>query len=140
MGGVSDAQWGLELSLHISRTRSIGLEEVRAEVRQLDEKFNNIQSLLLAVMAKLGIPVKSEVGTPSRGVHPCNVDAGKSNSRRIVSPFARSASKKPTSKVVKTGDACDLPIVVSPEIPSGPPKTSLGHEELEHVCHLDGFL
>ena len=137
---ISDVQWGLGLSPHVSRTRSVRLDDVRVEVRQFNEKFNNIQSSLLAVMAKLGIPVKSEVGTPSRGVHPCSVDAGKSNYRRIVSPLARSASKKPTSKVVKTGDAGDLPIVVSPEIPSGPPKTSLGHEKLEHVCHLDGFL
>ena len=32
-GGVSDAQWGLGLSPHVSRTRSAGLEDVRAEVR-----------------------------------------------------------------------------------------------------------
>jgi hypothetical protein len=57
-GGVSDAQWGLELSPNASRTRSADLEEVRAEVRRLDEKFNFIQSSLLAMMAKLGIPVE----------------------------------------------------------------------------------
>ena len=41
-GKVSDAQWGLGLFPHASRTRTVGLEEIRAEVRQLDEKFNNI--------------------------------------------------------------------------------------------------
>ena len=139
-GGVSDAQWGLGLSCHVSRTRSVGLEEVRTEVRQLDEKFNNIQSSFLAVMAKLGISVEREVGTPSREGHPCSVDAGKSNSRRSVSPLARSASKEPTSKVVEFGGAGDLPIVASPEIPSGSQKACSGHEELEHVCNLGGFL
>lgn len=140
MGGVSDAQWGLELSPHISRTKSVGFEEVRAEVRQLDEKFNNILSLLLAVMAKLGIPVERKVGTPTHGVHPCSVDAIKSNSRRSVSPLARSASKDPASKIVETGGVGDLSIVVSPEIPSASQKAYLKHKELEHVCHLDGFL
>ena len=137
---ISDAQWGLGLFPHVSHTRSVGLEEVRAEVRQLDEKFNNIESSFLAVMAKLGIPVEREVGTPSCGGHPCSVDVGKSNSRKSVSLLARSASKEPTSKVVESSGVGDLPIVVSPEIPSRSQKASSGHEELEHVCNLDGFL
>lgn len=91
-------------------------------------------------MAKLGIPVEKEVGTPSRTLNPCSVDAVKSNSRRSLSPFARSASKEPTSKAVETGGACNLPIVVSPEMPSGSQKVSSGHDELEHVCHLGGLL
>lgn len=70
-------------------------------------------------MAKLGIPVKKEVGTPSRTLNPCNVDAEKYNSRRSVSPLARSVSKEPTSKAVETGGACNLPIVMSPEIAFG---------------------
>ena len=106
----------------------------------MDEKFNNIQRSLLAVMAKRGIPVEREVGTPPHGGHPWSVDAGKSNSRRSVSLLARSASKEPTSKVVESGGAGDLPIVASPEISSRSQKASSGHEELEHVCNLGGFL
>lgn len=105
----------------------------------MDEKFN-IQSSLLAVMAKLGIPVEREVGTPSRGGHTCSIDAVKSNSRSHVSPLARSASKEPTIKAVESGGASDLSIVASPETPSGSHKTSSGHEELEHVCNMGGFL
>ena len=55
---------GLKISPHVSRTRSASLEKVRAKIWQLDEKFNNIQSSFLAVMAKLGIPREREVGTP----------------------------------------------------------------------------
>ena len=86
-------------------------------------------------MAKLGILVEREIGAPSRGVHPCSVDAEKYNSCKSVSPLARSASNEPT-----TGGASDLPIVVSPEVPSGSQKASSGHEELKHVCHLGGLL
>ena len=41
---------------------NVGLEEVKAEGRQLDEKFNTIQSLPNTVMAKLSILV-DRVGT-----------------------------------------------------------------------------
>ena len=117
-GGVSDVQWGLELSAHASRTKNVGLEEVRTDVRQLDEKFNTIQRSIIAVMAKLGIPVKREVGTLLRRGHTCSVDTVKSYSRSPIFPLARSASKKPTSKVIESSGAGDLPIVASPETPS----------------------
>jgi hypothetical protein len=118
-GGVSDAQWGLGLSSNASRTRSADLEEVRAEVRRLDEKFEFVQSLLLAMMAKLEISVEKKVGTPSRGGPTCSIDAAKSNSRGPVSPLTRSALKEPTSKAVQSTCVGDLPIMASPETPSG---------------------
>jgi hypothetical protein len=92
------------------------------------------------MMAKLGILVEKKVGSPSRGVPTCSVDAAKSNSREHVSPLARSVSKEPTSKAVESTDASDLSIVASPETPSGSQKASSDHEKLEHVCHMGGIL
>lgn len=136
-GRISNVQWNLCLSHQASRTRSACLEDVRAEVRQLDEKFNFVQSSLLGVMAKL---VEREEGTPSHGGYTCSVDAAKSNSRGHVCPFSRLASKEPTNKVVNSAGAGDLPIMASTEFPSGSQKASSGHEELAHVCNLDGIL
>jgi hypothetical protein len=92
------------------------------------------------MMAKPGIPVKKEVGTPPRGGPTCSVDAANSNSRGPVSSLARSPSKEPTSKAVESTGAGDLAIVASPETPSGSHKTSSGHEELEHGCNLGEIL
>ena len=74
--GVSDAQYecGFGISPHVSRTGNAGLEEGRAEVRALDEKFNTMQSSLDAVMAKLGITVERMASVPSRGEHLSNVE------------------------------------------------------------------
>lgn len=139
-GGVSDAQWGLGFSPNASRTRSADIEEVRADVRRLDEKFNFVQNSLLAMMAKLGIPVEAEVGTPLPGGPTGSVDATKSNSRGPVSPSARSASKEPTDKAVEHPAAGEPPIVASPETPSGSQKASSGHEEFAQVCNLGTHL
>ena len=121
------------LSPHVSCTNSVGLEEVRAEVRQLDEKFNTIQSLLDVVMAKLSISVKKVATTPSRGEHPSNVEKGKSSSCRSMSPLTRSRSKEPISKVLEFGGVVEKLIVVGAQNPSGSKKASSGHEEHEHV-------
>ena len=137
-GGISDAQWDLGFYPHASHTMSADLEEVRIEVRRLDEKFNFVQSLLLAMMAKLGIPVEKEVGTP--GGPTCSIDATRFNSRGPVSPFARSASKEPTSKAVESTGVGDLPIVANLETPSGSLKVFSGHVELAQVCNLGGIL
>lgn len=139
-GGVSDAAWGLGLSPNGKGTKSADLEEVRAEVRKLDEKFNFFQSSLLAMMAKMGIPVEKEVGSPSRLVPTCSVDVAKSNSRGHVSPLARSASKEPASNAVESIGAGDLPIVARAVTPSGSQAASSGHEELEPVCYLGPVL
>ena len=85
----------------------------------MDEKFNNIQSSLHAVMAKLGIPVERCVGAQSRGGHTCSNDTSKFNYQSHVSPLAWSASKEPTRKAVESDGAGDLPIVASPKTPSG---------------------
>ena len=60
--------------------------------------------------------------------------------RSHIFHVARLASKEPTNKAVEPGGAGDLSIVASPETPSGSQKVSSGHEELEHVCNLGGFL
>ena len=54
--------------------------------------------------------------------HTCSVHAAKSNYRGHVSPLARSASKKPTSKAVESAGAGDLPIVASRKSPPDPRK------------------
>lgn len=110
---------------------------MRAEVRALDEQLNTMQikmqSSLDAVMANLGITVEGMASSPSRGEHPSNDDKGRSNSRRTVSPSARSISNNPVSKLLDFGNVCEKPIVLSTEIPCGSQKTSSGHEEQGHV-------
>jgi len=138
-GGVSDAQYegGFGISPHISRTGNSGIEEVRAEVRALDERLNimqmRMQSSLDAVMAKLGITVEGMASGPSRGALSPHDDNGKENSRRSVSPTARTMSRDPVSKVLDFGNVGEKPIVLSTEIPCGSQKASSGHEEQDQV-------
>jgi hypothetical protein len=136
---VSDAQYEGEfrISPHVSRTSNVGIEEVKAKVRALDERLNiiqmRIQSSLDAVMAKFGITVERMASAPSRGEHPSNDDKGRSNSHRSVSPTARSMSKDPISKLLDFSNAGEKPIVLNTEIPCGYQKASSGHEEQDHV-------
>jgi hypothetical protein len=142
-GGVSDAQYkgGFGISSHISRTSNSGIEEVkvevRIEVRALDERLNimqmRLQSSLDAVMAKLGITVEGMANGPSRGAHSPRDDKGKDNSRRSVSPAARSMSKDHVSKVLDFGNAGEKPIVLNTKIPCGSQKASSGYEEQDQV-------
>ena len=103
------------------------------EVRQLDLKFNTIQSLLNAVMAKLDIPISRVATTLSRGEHPSNVEKEKSNSRRSLSPLARSRSKNPINKALEFSGVVEKPIVVEAQNPSKSQKASSRHEDREHV-------
>lgn len=137
-GGVSDAKYdcGFLVSPVVSRTGNVGIEEVRAEVRALDQKFITMQSSLDAVMAKLGITVAGLSSAPSRGETLSNVDKGRSNSRKSVSPVARSMSKEHVSKELHFGSAGENPIILSTEIPCGSQKASSGHEEPEQVWNL----
>ena len=110
---------------------------MRAEIRALDDKFNTMQSSIDAVMTKLGITVERMASAPSRGENPTNVDKGRSNSRRSVSPIAHSISKEHVSKLLDFGSACEKSIVLNTKIPCGSQKTSPRYEELEHVCNLE---
>ena len=137
-GGVSNAKYecGFLVSPHINRTINVRIEEVRAEVRALDQKFITMQSSLDAVMAKLGIIVAGLFSAPSRGKILSNVDKWRSNSRKIVSPIARSMSKEHVSKILDFGSAGENPIILSTEIPCGSQKASSGHEEPKQVWNL----
>jgi hypothetical protein len=132
-GGISDAQYecGFGISPHISCTSNVGIDEVKAKVRTLDEKFNTMQSLFDSVMTKLDIMVEGMASAPSRGENPPNVDKRRSNSCRIVCPIVRSISKEHVSKLLDFDNASEKPIVLSTEIPCGSQKISLGHEEPE---------
>ena len=134
-GGVSDAKYecGFLVSPHVSRTGNIGIEEVRAKVRALDQKFITMQSSFDAMMAKLGIMVARLSSAPSRGEILSNVDKGRSNSRKSVSSIAQSMSEEHVSKILDFGSAGGNPIILSTEIPCGSQKTSSGHEESEQV-------
>ena len=91
---------------------------MRTKVRQLDLKFNTIQSSLDAVMAKFGILVERVATTTSRGEHPSNVEKKKSNFPRSFFPLARSRSKDPISKVLEFGGVVGKLIVVGAQNPS----------------------
>jgi hypothetical protein len=58
--GIIDVQYECEfgISPHVSCTNNVGIDEVRVEVRTLDENFNTMQSSLDAVMTKLGTTVE----------------------------------------------------------------------------------
>ena len=137
-GGVSDAKYecGFLVSSHVSRTGNVGIEEVRVEVRALDQKFITMQSSLDAVMAKLGITVAGVSSAPSRGETLSNVDKGRSNSCKSVSSIARSMSKEHVSKILDFGSAGENPTILSTEIPCGSQKASSGHEEPKQVWNL----
>lgn len=118
LSGVNDAQCecGFGISPHVSRTSDVGIEEVRIEIRPLDGKFNTMQSLLDAVMAKLDITLERMASAPSREEHPSNVDKGRSDSRRSLSLLACSMSNDHVSKLLDFGSAGEKPIVLSTEI------------------------
>lgn len=138
-GGVSDAQYecGFGVSPHVSRTRDEGMDERRAEVdlkfNALENKFNAMQSSIELVMAKLGITVPVIASAPSVGEKPLSDQKGRSDSRRNVSPPARSQSKEPVSKALDFSNAGEKITSLSPEIPCGSQKASSTHEEVEHV-------
>ena len=92
-----------------------------------------MQSSLDAMMAKLGITVEGMASGPSRGAPSPHADKENENSRRSVSPTARSMSKDPVSKVLDFGNAGEKPIVLSTEIPCGSQKTSSRHEEQDQI-------
>ena len=134
-GGFSNAQYtcGFGIFPYVSRTGNAGFEEVIAELRALDEKFNTMQSLLDAVMAKLAITVEKMASTLSRGEHPSNIDKEGSNSRRSVTPLALLMSKEPISKLLDFGSTGDKPIILRTKIPCGSQKASSRHEESEQI-------
>ncbi len=138
-GGVSDAQYECRfgISPHFSRTRGEGMEERRAEVDSkfsaLETKFNAMQNSIELVMAKLGITVPGMASDPSMVEQPSRADKRPLDSRRSVSPPARSQSKEPVSKALNFGSAGEKVTSLSPEIPCGSQKASSWHEEVEQV-------
>lgn len=92
---------------------NVGIEQVRAGVRALDEKFSTMQKKIDAMMTKLGVTVKRMANSPSRGEHFSNVDKIMSNSCINVFFLARSMSKELVNKLLDCGNACEKPSVLS---------------------------
>lgn len=116
---------------YVSRTSNIEIEDVRANVKIIDKKFNTMQSSIDTVMTKFGIMVEWMASVPSYGENPSNVDKGRSNFRRSVSPIAHSMSKEVVSKLLDFGSACEKRIVLSTSIACGSQKASSGHKKHE---------
>lgn len=121
------------LSSHVSRMNNIGLEKVRAKVRQLNLKFNTIQNLLNAMMAKLGTPMSRVATTPSHDKHRSNVEKEKLNSCRSLSSLAHSRLKTPISKALEFSGVVERLIVVGAQNLSRCQKASSRHEDREHI-------
>ena len=86
---ISDAQYecGFGILPHVSRTSDAGMEEVRAEIRTLDLKFDAMQSSIELVMTKFGITVSRMTSAPSGGEQPSSDHKERSNPRKNVSPL-----------------------------------------------------